>query len=342
MNLLWFMFPFIVLLGIVTSYQDIKTKKIRNKWIITALIVSLVMHVILFSLGITEVEYGVKLGTFVFFSFVIGVFLYMFGLWSAGDAKLFTAYVSLIPLSIYQKNSTSFHPLGILINTFVPLFVVLVIYLLVKTSKEQKVEVIKNSFNLKRIGNYLLTIFSISWITHYLFVYFGVRTNIVLNMFAIMAIKHLLRKIWPNEINLIMVVLSLSRVFFNREYILTAGFLREFILMTTAYGLFIFMINDLGSLFQTKINVRKLKPGMVLVEKKYIEKVRINLRKGYYVNNLKVEGLTEEDIAKIKDLYKRKKIKNKYVFVQQEVPFALFLFLGVLLTLILKGSLNLL
>ena len=40
--------PMIIFLGIVTSYDDIKTGKIRNKWIAFALAFSAVMNIILF------------------------------------------------------------------------------------------------------------------------------------------------------------------------------------------------------------------------------------------------------------------------------------------------------
>ena len=48
--------------------------------------------------------------------------------------------------------------------------------------------------------------------------------------------------------------------------------------------------------------------------------------------------LTEEDIEKIQNLYKKGKIKFKTIKIAKTVPFAPFMFLGVLLTYILQGN----
>ena len=57
MLIYWFL-PMILLLGIVTSYEDIKFGKIRNKWIILALAYSIAANIALFSLKYYDTDYN--------------------------------------------------------------------------------------------------------------------------------------------------------------------------------------------------------------------------------------------------------------------------------------------
>ena len=111
----------------------------------------------------------------------------------------------------------------------------------------------------------------------------------------------------------------------------------------------------LGSQFFSKsVKIKDLKPGMMLADEFYEDKEGIKKRSGsitisYIAGLLKkikqrdvfIEAsgsLTKEEVREIKKLHSSGKIKDKEVRVYQTLPFAPFMFFGVILTLIFKGN----
>jgi len=84
--------PAILFLGIITSYEDIKSGKIRNKWIMSALIYAVLVNVVLVlfypSKNGIHLPYLIELTTNSLFSVVLGFGLWYLGIWTAGDGKL--------------------------------------------------------------------------------------------------------------------------------------------------------------------------------------------------------------------------------------------------------------
>ncbi len=97
----------------------------------------------------------------------------------------------------------------------------------------------------------------------------------------------------------------------------------NFIILLLSWGVFAsFASGTLSKLgqerFSKEISIKYLKPSMVIGDNKI---------------SAEPEGLTKSDIRKLK------KMKLKKVRVCQTLPFAPFMFLGVILTLIAKGNL---
>lgn len=66
-------------------------------------------------------------------AFAVGFSLWWFGMWAAGDAKLFAVLALLIPLSSYAKSFWPFFPSYVLIfNTFLSLIAILVLELVIR------------------------------------------------------------------------------------------------------------------------------------------------------------------------------------------------------------------
>lgn len=349
MNLLWFFLPVILALGAITSYEDIKTGKIRNKWIITAIIISITIHIFLYTSQIINLSYIIKISLFILFSFIIGFLMYLMGLWSPGDAKLFTAFVSLVPLTSYNLVTTSFWPLSVLVNTFVPVFLFLIIAMLIKSTWKQKFIALKNILHPKRVGQYLLVIFSIGWIIQLIFNYFNIQTNFLLNIIAIMGLITFLRKLYPYELNYLLFFVSILRIFINKDYILTFSFWKIFLIMALTYMIIMMFIREMSQIFTTNANINFLKRGMIPVEgiiKKGKEYFKIifegpsifkeedkNLI--YQPTN---DGLNKEDIKNIQKLHRTGHLHFNHLRVQQTIPFAIFMFFGALITLLIKGN----
>lgn len=145
--------PFLFYIGVITSYQDFKEGKIRNKWIVIGLIYGIAMLVVLafwnliaesaMNFYYTHIEYRAigdslqiitirwdyfwKVFLNCTIALIVGYAFWCFNLWSAGDAKLFLLFSLLLPLKYYQDAAFPYFPsLSLLINTFIPILFFLI------------------------------------------------------------------------------------------------------------------------------------------------------------------------------------------------------------------------
>lgn len=133
--------PVLFLIGLVTSYQDFKEGKIKNKWIVLGMIWGLGIYILLlfwailapylsqiFSQQFTVVLPSYILKVFInsAIALIFGYLLWYFNLWSAGDAKLFFVFSLLLPLKYYWKSALPYFPsFALLINIFISLVIFL-------------------------------------------------------------------------------------------------------------------------------------------------------------------------------------------------------------------------
>lgn len=137
--------PMLFFIGLVTSYEDIRQGRIRNKWILLGLgwglgIFSLLIIWYFIAAPVSEFYYFKILArpldspapvyTFnlaflqasllnFFSALIVGFLLWRFNSWAAGDAKLFLVYSLLIPIFHYQPVAWPIFPsFALLINIF--------------------------------------------------------------------------------------------------------------------------------------------------------------------------------------------------------------------------------
>ena len=280
---------------------------------------------------------------FTTFSLIIGFTLYLLQMWSPGDAKLFTAYTSLLPLTIYQHITTIFWPLEILINSFIPIAVFLLIQIIIKTTTKQKMTIIKTILNPKQITQYLLTIFSIGWITSLMLGHYGIN-DFLLSILIITLISTLLKKIYPYELNYLLALIAILRIFVNKDQMILPQFWIGFLIMTMMYMLIITIINNLGSLFITSTDINHLKEGMIPTQgitqkKQEYERIMLNTNNPNMIYQTKPGGLTKEDIKKIQNLHRTGKLHFNHILTQQTIPFATYMIIGTIITIVSQGNL---
>lgn len=370
--------PAILLLGIITSYQDIKFGKIRNKWIILALVYAILAYTILISFylskGNIRPQYLAELGTNLLFSIVVGFGLWYLNVWTAGDGKLFIAYSALIPLSAYSIGYQKWIPsLTLVINIFVAALAIMLILVLFKTRikdiKKVSIGFLKEFFQPKQLLDSIIYLFAIFWIMQILLSLIGLGNNYFLRIALTLIALSFMQKKLGNKTLYIMIIISLARFIIDRS-VYSLSFLTNFIILILIWRFFVgFLrggISKLGhEIFSKKIKVDKLKPGMILSEtiqkkekiteqelkalKKQAKTILTDItitryKKNYYIQKPKyssdldnfikeeAEGLTQQQIDKIK------KIGIKNIKVSQTIPFAPFIFLGVILTIISNGN----
>jgi len=373
MNILYIFLPIILALGLITSYQDIKSGKIRNKWIILALVYSILTYVgiiILYSFeGTLSTTYLAELGTNFIFSIMAGFGLWYFGIWTAGDGKLFIAYSALLPLSIYSNGYQKWIPsFTLLSNIFIPALIMMIFLMFfkikIKHLKKTTISFIKEFFHPKQLLSSILYLFAIFWVIQILLIKIGLGNSYILRIMLTMALIVIIQKKLKNNTIYIMIIISLLRLFMDQS-IYSLSFLINMLILVFVWRLTIsFLSGSLSKLgrkaFTKNIRVDKLKLGMILDEsikkKEKMTKQELNglkkqpdiniikHQKNYYIIKPKshmdfdnfleeeAEGLTQKQINKLKE------IGIKEIKVSQTIPFAPLMLLGVLLTIIANGN----
>ncbi|MBR9691276.1 hypothetical protein GOV06_00660, partial [Candidatus Woesearchaeota archaeon] len=185
-DILWFFLPGILILGIITSYEDIKYGKIRNKWIIASLIYAFIVYAGLISLyllqeGISS-HYLIEIGTNLLFAIFVGFGFWYLRIWTAGDGKLFIAYSALIPLSVYSLGYQEWIPsFTLLVNIFVPALLIMLIWVLfkakIKDIKKTLVSFLKEFLQPKQLLNSVIYLFAIYWVIQLLLSFIGIGNS---------------------------------------------------------------------------------------------------------------------------------------------------------------------
>jgi len=110
--------PALLALGAVTTYEDIKSGKIRNIWILAGILYAVVVYLFFSPFSAPEKEI-IYLNILI--SILVSYLLWKKGLWAAGDAKLFIVYALLIPPAHYKNVYLSYFPaFNLLFNIFFP------------------------------------------------------------------------------------------------------------------------------------------------------------------------------------------------------------------------------
>ena len=298
----------------------------------------------------------------------ISFIAWYFGIWTAGDGKLFIAFSALIPLSAYKIGYQEWIPsITLLINIFIPALIIMIIFILFKV-KIKNIEnilksLLKEIFQPKELLNSIIYLFAIYWVIQLLLFLIGFD-NYILRMTITILVFSSIQKKLGNKALYFMLAISLARFIIDKS-IYSLSFLIDFLILVFIWKLIrSFLkgtISKLGrEIFTKDVKVEKLKPGMILSEaiekkgkitKKELSTLKkepdteiIKFKENYYIKKPKsllevknfieeeAEGLTKKQINKIKN------IGIKKIKVGQTISFAPFIFLGVILTIIVNGN----
>lgn len=302
--------PAVLLLGSVTSYEDCKYSKIKNKWILKGLVWALGVYSILalwllLSDHLTLFYKAKNFMSFIyiydslinaFIALAIGYLIWYFDLWSAGDAKLFFVFSLLLPLTYYSRSYLPFFPsFALLINVFVPAMIFLFfqkIYIIFKDMLGRMVR-LRDPKNL--------------WIS--VKTYYSKNRNILLkssiSFFLIFLTFQLFRQMVQNQLKLNQIFSSIIFLsFFGASGFLQKALKNNYVLLLLIYLLALYLaISGFAAI--------------VII--------------GHTIINSLVFLVAFPVVLFVFSYCERN--TN-----QQKMPFALWLFLGVVITIILKGS----
>jgi preflagellin peptidase FlaK len=346
---------------IYATYTDVRYRKISNKLTYSLISIAILINLIYLIIG----EESIIIFTRNFIITLIASFImYYTGLWSPGDSKLFLAVAILIPIDYFKYYLMPSYPsLAILINSFIPGFISLVLFILIKTSLKQKLKSMKRTFNMKFLLEFLLTYFIFfSAGTVIINLLFRV-TNIVQNFFFIITVYILFFYVLDNYVPqkyhrliysffFIVAIINIIVMFKVSEYISLKEYIFSFVISFFLFLIFRFFFLDLSKfVFIKEKNIKEVREGDVPVE------MIFKSEDGYYKSEIgyfslisqirktsknkeiighRPEGLSRNDIRLIK------KVSLSGCFntlkIQKSIHFALFILIGVLISLLARGN----
>lgn len=350
-NLIYYI-PGILLLGIMTSYEDIKYGKIRNKWIIGAIAYFFLVFFALYFFdtpGLTHTpHFLIETATNAIFALMLGFLLWNTGIWTAGDGKLFFAFALLIPVTTYARFYVSYVPsFMLIIYIFTPLFLIMLIWLIAKTSKKQKMHLIKEAINPKHIFVSAVGLFAILWIIQLILGIFHIQHLLLSSLIAFIAFRFITELLGDKFIYFLVVVAILR--FFLDKSIYTWNYLIYFTIIILIFVIFMTVMVEASFLvFTVETKIEYLKEGMILAENvvrkknsegKYVKhKIIImhsNDKDSNYIIEPSAEGLNSHDLHKIRKLYKENELSFDSIKVQNTIAFGPFMFVGALIALLI-------
>ena len=347
----------ILAFGLISTYWDIKKGIIRNKLILAMLITAVIIHVssILLSPSLFNLLPSFILN--VGFSIFVGFLLWVISIWPAGDAKLFIAYSSLIPLGLFGNSGSPYVSFEFLINTFVPIFLAMFIFLLVKSKPSEIKKSLKFTFNPYNMFMVFVVVVGFLWFIIKAVSSLGIVMNYFIIIIILFIIMEIFNKIVPVNMEYAYVFLVILRLILDYRSVFTLGYLYELISIIFAFVIIRYFVIDLGFHgFTVLKKIKDLKPGMCLAEgitesdEKSVnyEKRRMSFfslpqalmekRRIKFIHSVSFDGLTKEDVKKIKKLRKDGKIPFDDIMVHVSTPFAVFLFIGIILTILLQTN----
>lgn len=300
--------------------EDMRNKKIRNKWIMLGFVLGLFLLFISFVLGGIGVDYLAKVGINTLVSLAVGFVIWRLGFWPAGDGKFFTLLAFLLPLHYYWKTYLDHFPaIIILINTFVSFLV----FLIFKSV----------FFFLRHLIGFLIK--SRRKIRTKIFLIIGIR---------LAEKRKEVKDLLDNKKFLAKLVFKIAPSFLFYFLITKFYFKRNFDWRVLFGSLTIFwLITKLLEFYTERhtkeaIAVSELKEKMNLDEKL---KAKFKQDRDIYkkLGTFRAEGLGSEQINLIKRYFRENYIMK--ICVYKTVPFSLWLVIGVVLTILFEGSMML-
>lgn len=362
----------IIILGIITSYTDIRYGKISNKHILSGIIYAILINTLAF-FSFEAHNWNAYLHYFISttFTLLISFIFWNIGLWTAGDAKLFFVFNLLTPpdlINIGYKGM--FYGLVFFTNIFGTMLFFFIFKLLIKIKKKEIFASIKKTFKIKDIAIIMLFIFAIGAI--FRLFSFEMYGNFFLGMLIIFIGYSVLESLVGNKMVPTLIIVALIRVIIDFKNIMSIEFLKQFLTLCLTLLIARFLLLRLSFYaFTQKIKVRDLKEKMFLAEDIWTMKItetnearKSILKKQGITTEIKyqkqpIENLTIFAYLRNKPFFfknydknlglsktniewfenNKNNLKFHFIRVYETMPFAPFISVGVLTTILVKGDL---
>lgn len=325
------MFYINLFVNLIFSYfiikEDIKSRKILNKFLIKYIIFLIIFKIIDFYFF--SLKFDFYLIQYYIISIILPFILYLFKIWGAGDSKLLTLYFLSVPNNIIKK----FYYIYILKYLNILFVISCLIYFSLGLSRIIKLK--KLDFNKEKIKIQLLfllfTILFLNIVNIIIFRKFDINVYIavLLNLGIIFIIQKLLTKLLLNKkiyfFLLVLILLNLNfislRFIYRIMFAVGIFFLREIIIFSE----------------KKEILIEELKIGDILSKQtldKFLKSRIKNLPKIDLGSNKKVYILQNiEELEAIK-CWKNSKYGTDKIEIEKSIPFSIYICLSYFITFI--------
>jgi len=337
----------VIILGIITSWFDIKKRRIPNKIIVLFIIAGFILNI-----TTKIIDFQINYLINILFTFFVGFFLWYVHFWNAGDGKLFLAFISLIPIELIFIEKYFLYSYNVIVYTFVPVFFVFLIIIFLQTNRAEFIHALKESMKLKTIFNIIIAFFAFQWIIQLIVINFGIRLNLFISAIILFFIFDGLEKILKIKLINLFYAISVLRLFIDSFNIFSLKFISYFTYQVFIFMIFVYFFLHIAYFkFGVHVKIPNLQPGMNLCEKiikgekKYTVTPDIKISLFMFLRDkidkktvidIKPEGLTKEEINKIQNWNKAGKMEVGALLIQKRIPYAPFQFLGVILLIIIN------
>lgn len=351
----------IVITGIYSSLTDLKNNKIYNKMLLKAILFGGIIQVGNIIRLIIMNRLNINNLAVLMLSFLVGVIgsflLYKNELWAAGDSKLFTVLLMMLPIQ-YILDAKYFFTIDF--NILLTIFCIAYIWIIFETiyllfndiNKGKFITILKENFSIEK--RFLFLNYFKNFTSRYLFIYFFILNlnNIMMNSFLefykynraifmllnIFAITKILNIIKDKKMlsisTIILIMYTGIDIYINKKvekfsYAINYTYLLLIIVVIA--------FRYLGTLYNYKqVMVKDLKQGMILsfttIVKFQNSRVK-GLPKITYENTK--SRLSEDEVDSI-IRWSKSKYGQDFVIIVRHIPFAPFIFLGFLFQIVIK------
>lgn len=344
------LFLTLLLIGGWIIYEDLRKGKIKNYSLIILVLVGVFLN---FYYSKAFIQQPLSSAINIFFAILVGLIIWWAGFWPAADAKLFISLVILFPVTFFKPSSGYFPALPILVNSTAPLFFFLILQTLIKTSLRDKMGAVKKILMFSLLGRIFLMVTAIVLLGRLVSFFFQIRLEHFLWLLLILGLFWLFEEKLKIRLTYLFISIIIFTLIFFPQSISSEFFSLVFILVLLILSA-LFIINLSTPLFSQKVKINELKEGMILTEmvlkgkEKFIKKPMtflaflVSLRersKSKPIFGYNPDGLKKDEIKRLQELDRARKLEFKEISIAKTLPFAPVLIFGALLTYFLKGSL---
>jgi len=323
-------------IGLVVSAKDFKQGVIKNKYIALLLLLGIAFQ---FFSGPEAMQFL----SIVAYGLAIAFMLWYIGIWPAGDAKLFFAFLWFFPPAHYSSIAVI---MAFVVNIFVPIFFFMFFVILYRSKLKVLVEALRYAFKPYNVLMLAVVYFGFVWIVMRLIqMVIAIQMDYFMMVLILFITFETLLRVLSAKMEYLFYACAFLRVILDYKSVYSIGFLWEFVMTILLFLFFRFFILYLAfKLYTKKVPIKKLKAGMSPAENiarkgKNFEKTSflqaslisfMSSRGEKSIHNL--NHYSKKDVEKIKKLRKEGKIPFASVLVNQTQPFALFILFGFILT----------
>ncbi len=346
--------------GIKTSISDLRCGKIYNRDVLRILLFALFfifLNSVTTSIDFKMDFFYVLVNTIKFqgLNFLIGlgvgISCWFLGLWPPGDAKLFSAYLFLVPAGFVRYSPYPF-PFTLLID----ITVISGIIIMFTRLKEFKIDT--KLFTFKSLYVSAIAVFSMSWFIRKSFELLKIPGNFFITAVFLFLVILLLKRIFKLSFKWLIIIVAIARLILDYPNYVNID---ELILLGKLFLLFvllrIFLVDINFNINTRKEKVKNLKEGDLLAQVPCMQRGNISLPPlkifalyQYFTNKFFLEesmenpiikydpskGLQQKDLNKLKAILAKKGIDEILVF--RTIFFAPIIFLAVIGSILSKGS----